>query len=162
MLTNRIAWIFLSERALVGDRSNLVNGLLPSSTQTFVCPSAVGCAHQESVSTATNERGKTDHQPSQKSSSARNAPPSSSLPCISCFFVVCVCFLFLFFSFQWIWPVLFVYQQLAESHDKHHADFTERSSHRIVLLFLLLTLWVAQIISFIIPGCYCYALDVCS
>ena len=41
----------------------------PSSVQ-----SAVGCAHQESVSTATNERAKIDHQPSQKSSSARNEP----------------------------------------------------------------------------------------
>ena len=41
----------------------------PSSVQ-----SAVGCAHQESDSTATNERARIDHQPSQKSSSARNEP----------------------------------------------------------------------------------------
>ena len=44
----------------------------PSSVQR-----ALGCAHQESVSTATNENAKTDHQPSQKSSSARNEPSSS-------------------------------------------------------------------------------------
>ena len=34
--------------------------------------SAVGGAHQESVSTATNEHARIDHQPSQQSSSARN------------------------------------------------------------------------------------------
>ena len=43
--------------------------LKPSSAQ-----SAVGSAHQESVSTATKERARTDHQPSQQSSSARNEP----------------------------------------------------------------------------------------
>ena len=36
--------------------------------------SVVGCAHLESVSTATNERAIIDHQPSPKSSSARNEP----------------------------------------------------------------------------------------
>ena len=36
--------------------------------------SAVGGAHQESVSTATNEHARIDHQPSQQSSSARNEP----------------------------------------------------------------------------------------
>ena len=41
----------------------------PSSVQ-----SAVGYAHQESVSTAINQRAGIDHQPSQKSSSARNEP----------------------------------------------------------------------------------------
>ena len=41
----------------------------PSSVQ-----SAVGCAHQESVSTATNEHARIDHQPSKQSSSARNEP----------------------------------------------------------------------------------------
>ena len=41
----------------------------PSSVQ-----SAVGCAHQESASTAANERAGTDHRPSRKSSSARNEP----------------------------------------------------------------------------------------
>ena len=41
----------------------------PSSVQ-----SAVGCAHHESVSTATNERARFDHQSSPKSSSARNEP----------------------------------------------------------------------------------------
>ena len=34
--------------------------------------SAVGCVHQESVSTPTNEHASIDYQPSQKSSSARN------------------------------------------------------------------------------------------
>ncbi len=43
----------------------------PSSVQ-----SAVGGAHQESVSTATNEHARIDHQPSQQSSSARNEPSS--------------------------------------------------------------------------------------
>ena len=42
--------------------------------------SAVGSTHQDSDSTATNERAKTDHQPSQKSSSARNRPQSSPYP----------------------------------------------------------------------------------
>ena len=41
----------------------------PSSVQ-----SAVGGAHQESVSTATKEHARIDHQPSQQSSSARNEP----------------------------------------------------------------------------------------
>ena len=41
----------------------------PSSVQ-----SAVECVHQESVSTATSERTRFDHQPPQKSSSARNEP----------------------------------------------------------------------------------------
>ena len=41
---------------------------LSPSTQTFVCPSAIGCAHQESVSTATNE---------PIPSSARNEPSLS-------------------------------------------------------------------------------------
>ena len=45
----------------------------PSSVQ-----SAAGCAHQETVSTATNERARTDHRPSQQSSSAWNEPPPSS------------------------------------------------------------------------------------
>ena len=37
--------------------------------------SAVGCAHQESVSTAINECSRRlDHQPSQKSSSVKNEP----------------------------------------------------------------------------------------
>ena len=45
----------------------------PSSVQ-----SAVGGAHQEAVSTATNEHAIIDHQPSQQSSSARNEPSSSS------------------------------------------------------------------------------------
>ena len=40
--------------------------------------SAVGGAHQESHSTATKEHARTDHQPSQQSSSARNEPSSSS------------------------------------------------------------------------------------
>ena len=43
----------------------------PSSVQ-----SAVGCAHQQSVSTATNECPKIDHRPSQKFSSARNESSS--------------------------------------------------------------------------------------
>ena len=47
----------------------------PSSVQ-----SAVGGAHQESVSTATNERARIDHQPSQQSSSARNE--LSGLVCV--------------------------------------------------------------------------------
>ena len=38
--------------------------------------SAVGCTHQVSVSTATNERAGIGHQPSEKSSSARNEPSS--------------------------------------------------------------------------------------
>ena len=42
--------------------------------------SAVGGAHQDSDSTATNERAKTDHQPSQKSSSAKNRPQSLPYP----------------------------------------------------------------------------------
>ena len=45
----------------------------PSSVQ-----SAVGGAHQESVSIATNEHARTDHQPSQQFSSARNEPSSSN------------------------------------------------------------------------------------
>ena len=48
----------------------------PSSVQ-----SAVECAHQESVSTATNERARFDHQPSQQSSSARNEPSLSHEEC---------------------------------------------------------------------------------
>ena len=43
--------------------------LKPSSVQ-----SAVRGVHQESVSTATNEHARIDHQPSQQSSSARNEP----------------------------------------------------------------------------------------
>ena len=42
--------------------------------------SAVVCVHQESVSTATNEHARTDHQPSQKPSSARNQPASTGDP----------------------------------------------------------------------------------
>ena len=38
--------------------------------------SAVGDTHQESVSTATNEHARIDHQPSQQSSSARKEPSS--------------------------------------------------------------------------------------
>ena len=45
----------------------------PSSVQI-----AVGCSHQKSVSTATNERARIDYQLSPKSSSARNAQLSSS------------------------------------------------------------------------------------
>ena len=45
---------------------------LPSASQTFVCPKCGRGAHQESVSTATNEHARIDHQPSQQSSSARN------------------------------------------------------------------------------------------
>ena len=45
----------------------------PSSVQ-----SAAGGAHQESVSTDTNEHARIDHQPSQQSSSARNESSSSS------------------------------------------------------------------------------------
>ena len=41
--------------------------------------SAVGCAHQKSDSTATNERAKIDHQLSQKSPSAKNEPTYWSL-----------------------------------------------------------------------------------
>ena len=41
--------------------------------------SAVGCGHQESVSTATNEHARIDCQPSPKSLSARNHPLSSSI-----------------------------------------------------------------------------------
>ena len=52
----------------------------PSSVQ-----SAVGGAHQESVSTATNKHARTDHQPSQRSSSAKNEP-SSSLQSKNCRF----------------------------------------------------------------------------
>ena len=44
----------------------------PSSVQ-----SAVECAHQESDSAATKEHTRTDVQPSQKSSSARNQPSQS-------------------------------------------------------------------------------------
>ena len=46
----------------------------PSSVQ-----SAVEGAHQESISTATNEHAKIYHQPSQQSPSARNEPSSSDL-----------------------------------------------------------------------------------
>ena len=42
----------------------------PSSVQ-----NAVGGSHQESVSTATKEHARIDHQPSQQSSSAKNEPP---------------------------------------------------------------------------------------
>ena len=49
---------------------------LPSA-QTLPVQSAVGCAHQETDSTAINELTRTGHQPSPKSSSARNQP---SLP----------------------------------------------------------------------------------
>ena len=47
---------------------------LPSSPQTFVCPKCGRGCDQESVSTATNEHARTDHQPSQQSSSARIEP----------------------------------------------------------------------------------------
>ena len=47
---------------------------LPSSPQTFVCPKCGRGCDQESVSTATNEHARIDHQPSQQSSSARNEP----------------------------------------------------------------------------------------
>ena len=43
----------------------------PSSVQ-----NAIGAAHQESVSTATSEHARTDHQSSQQSWSARNEPSS--------------------------------------------------------------------------------------
>ena len=46
---------------------------LSSSSQTFIS-SALGAAHQESVSTTTNERARLDHQPSQQSSSGRIEP----------------------------------------------------------------------------------------
>ena len=39
--------------------------------------SEVECAHQELDSTAINEPARTDHQPSQKSSPARNQPSSN-------------------------------------------------------------------------------------
>ena len=48
-----------------------------SSTYSSV-ESAVGVARQKSVSTATNECARIDHQSSQQSSSARNEPSSSS------------------------------------------------------------------------------------
>ena len=52
---------------------------LPSSSQTkHSGQSVVGNVHQKSVSTATNECARTDHQPFQQSSSARNEPSSSS------------------------------------------------------------------------------------
>ena len=53
--------------------------------------SAVGGAHQESVSTATNEHARIDHQPSQQSSSARNEPSSivCSVTIIICDLYVC-------------------------------------------------------------------------
>ena len=47
--------------------------------------SVVWCAHQESVSTATNERARIDHQPSQQSSSARNEPPHWPLSFLNVF-----------------------------------------------------------------------------
>ena len=50
---------------------------LPSSSQTFVCPTAVGGVHQKSVSTANNEYARIDHQPPQQFSSSRNEPSSS-------------------------------------------------------------------------------------
>ena len=44
----------------------------------FLQPLTLGRgAHQESVSTATNEHARIDHQPSQQSSSPRNEPSSS-------------------------------------------------------------------------------------
>ena len=46
----------------------------PSSVQ-----SAVECAHQELVSTATSERARIDHQPFQQSSSARKEPSSAKV-----------------------------------------------------------------------------------
>ena len=49
--------------------------------------SAVGCAHQKSDSTATNERAKIDHQLSQKSPSARNEPPQWSLSLLNIFLI---------------------------------------------------------------------------
>ena len=53
----------------------------PSHIQSKPSPvqSAVGCAHQEPDSTAANEHARTDHQPFQTSSSARNQPSSSCL-----------------------------------------------------------------------------------
>ena len=46
----------------------------PSSVQ-----SAVGCVHQESDSTATNQLERTDHHPSQKSLSEKNQPSSGTI-----------------------------------------------------------------------------------
>ena len=56
----------------------------PSSVQ-----SAVGGVHQESVSTATNEHARIDHQPSQQSSSARKEPSSSVTCSVQCGVVLC-------------------------------------------------------------------------
>ena len=56
----------------------------PSSVQ-----SAIEGAHQESVSTTTNEHARIDHQPSQQSSSARKEPSSSVTCSVQCGVVLC-------------------------------------------------------------------------
>ena len=64
------------QRKNIGSRKSEQHPYRPHSKTSSV-QSEVGGAHQELVSTATNEHARTDQQPSQQSSSARNEPSSN-------------------------------------------------------------------------------------
>ena len=70
-------WWWKPQRKNAGGRKSEQHPYHPHPKPSFV-QSAVGDAHQESISTATNEHAKIDHQPSQQSSSARNEPSYES------------------------------------------------------------------------------------
>ena len=80
----------------------------PSSVQ-----NAAGSTHQESDSTATNEQARTDHQPSLKSSSARNHLSSSSRDFASIIDEI----------FQWLTPMhIFMQNRLVVTTVWRHAQ----------------------------------------
>ena len=84
------------QRKKAGDRKSEQHPYHPHPKPSSV-QSAVGGAHQESVSTATNEHARIDHQPSQQSSSARNEPSSSYLFIYLLLFLIFYClFVFVF------------------------------------------------------------------
>ena len=105
----------------------------PSSVQ-----SVVGSAHQESVSTATKEHAKFDHQPSQQSSSARNEPsPSSFLILVQPWpkiggqsFDLCwpACFLLVFLIVVQPWPNIGRLKYRSVLADQSHASIPDVES----------------------------------
>ena len=111
---------------------------LPSSSQTFVCPKCDRGAHQESVSTATEEHAKFDHQPSQQSSSARNEPsPSSFLILVQPWpkiggqsFDLCwpACFLLVFLIVVQPWPNIGRLKYRSVLADQSHASIPDVES----------------------------------
>ena len=67
------------QRKDAGGRKSEQHPYHPQPKSSFL-QGAVECSHQESDSTATKEHARTDHQPSQKPSSARNQPASTGDP----------------------------------------------------------------------------------